>query len=209
MRMIVPLVALWALTAAASRGCWTVWRRGSDRLWAARWGSLAWTLLIGDLAVTTTLAAFDAAPLWTGTVALTLLLAAAACAVAKPIATRRADTATRALRSGLGLPLARPLRRPTTLALWWLAAGGVSMTAWLLIVVAQPDHDATHAAPSAAPGSTLPHGYVATGAVLTVLGLAHCAIQEERIRREQRRVRAAEQLYLNHTPAPAADHPTD
>ncbi|MFC5253560.1 hypothetical protein [Streptomyces nigrescens] len=198
MRTIVPLVALWAVTAAVTRWCWKTWRRGNDGLWAARWGSLGWTLLIGDLAVMTTLAALNVVQLLTETFAVVLLVVAAACAVAKPVATRRADTATRVLRSGLGLPLARPLWRPIAVGACWMGGTAVSMAAWLLI-------DATRPVAGGPADSPLPHGYMTTGIVLAVLGLAHCAIQEERIRREQRHVRTAEQQYLTESPAPEAD----
>ncbi|MCT9093496.1 hypothetical protein N4G70_32200 [Streptomyces sp. ASQP_92] len=207
MRTIVPLVALWAVTAAVTRWCWKTWRRGNDSLWAARWGSMGWTLLIGDLAVMTTLAALNVVHLVTETVSVVLLLAAAGCAVAKPVATRRADTSTRSLRSGLGLPVARPLWRPMTVGAWWLAGGTVSMAAWLVSDAFHSGHDAPHPAFDAPGGSPLPQGFMAAGVVLTFLALAHCAIQEERIRREQRRVRAAEQHYLTHNPTSEADHP--
>lgn len=68
----------------------------------------------------TTLTALAAPALPANSAAVGPLLAAAACTVAKPVATRRADTATRALRSALGLHLARLLRRPLTISLWWL-----------------------------------------------------------------------------------------
>ncbi|MER5888084.1 hypothetical protein ABT160_30055 [Streptomyces sp. NPDC001941] len=200
LRTVVVLAAVWAAGAATFRWCWKTWRRGNDRLWADRWGSLGWTLLVTDLAVMTTLAALDVTQAVTELIAVGLFLAAGACAVGKSVAVRRADTATRSLRGSLGLPLARRLWRPGTVAVWWLTAGSVSMLTWLTVEALQSAHDARPAVVGTAEGTSLPEGFMTTGIVLVFLGLAHCVLQEERIRREQRRVRLAEQRYLDDSP---------
>lgn len=81
------------------------------------------------------------------------------------------------------------------------------MTARLLTNVIRSAHEGAQATAGAPPDPTLPHGYLATGAVLLLPGLTHCGIQEEHLRREQRRERATEQHHLTENPAPEADHP--
>ncbi|MFJ4478828.1 hypothetical protein ACIQVR_32625 [Streptomyces xanthochromogenes] len=61
----------------------------------------------------------------------TLLLGSGASHVAKTVSTRRADEAARAIRSGLGLPVARSLVRTTTVADWWFAAAVLTLLAWM------------------------------------------------------------------------------
>ncbi|MEU2873051.1 hypothetical protein ABZ769_28275 [Streptomyces olivoreticuli] len=191
-------VALWGVTAWAARRCWTKWRHGADRLWAERWNALSVTLLVLMLPVIGTLGLSGIAPLINAAATGSLLLASGACHVAKSVATRRADTATRAMRTSLGLPVARRLMRTTTVAALWFAGAFLSLLGWLAAAAvrnAAHHQQLTGEDRRAALDQTVSHAMAAAFVVL-VLGTLHCVIQQIRHDRERRRVRAAEQYYL-------------
>lgn len=189
--------ALWMVTGWTVWRCWAQWRRGGDRLWPAKWDALSWALFMLAFATIMTLAPLDTPPVITISLTTALLVAAAASAIAKPVATRRAHAATRAMRSGLGLPTERALWRSGAIAALWGAAGLLIWMAWLFSVAAgwwtTPMEQAVDQSLVAATG-------------VTILACAHVARQEARIQREQRRTRAAEHDYLTGT-TPQSDLP--
>ncbi|GAA4120040.1 hypothetical protein [Streptomyces hundungensis] len=196
--LVLYVVAFWGLTAALAWRCLKKWRRGADQLRAEQWDALALTLLVMTLPVIGTLGLLDAAPALTASLSGTLLLGSGGCHVAKSVSTRRADTAARAIRTGLGLPVARRLLRTTTVAALWFTAAVGTMLVWMAVAVVRDlgqrqqmtadEHQVTIE-------TTVNHAVAATLAVIA-LGVVHCLIQEIRRGREQRRVRAAEQHYL-------------
>ncbi|WP_438289596.1 hypothetical protein [Streptomyces sp. HUAS TT7] len=135
MRAVLVYTVLWSGTAAITWRCWTKWRRGADRLWAERWGVLSWTLFLLAFAVLMTLALFDATSLLTGVLSVPLLLASGACQIAKGGAARRADAATRAMCTGLGLPVARRLWSPTAVGALWFGAAFLCLMAWPTVTI--------------------------------------------------------------------------
>ncbi|MBT2453197.1 hypothetical protein J7F03_40560 [Streptomyces sp. ISL-43] len=187
MKAVVLYTLLWAITAAVTWRCWTKWRRSADQLWPTKWDALSWALLLLGLSTGATLQLLNVAPAITNSVVLILLVAAAASTIAKPISTRRADGATRAMRSGLGLPVERRMWRPATIGALWCMGAFLLFSVWFFAVSGdkrQPEMDQSRDT-----GFMIAFGVV-------VLGLVHAGVQEARVGREQRRVRAAEHDYL-------------
>lgn len=197
MRTVVVYTVLWTVTSGTGWRCWVRWRRGSDQLWPAKWNALSWALFMLAFAAVMTLTPLDTPPVIAVSLTTVLLLAAAASAIAKPIATRRALAATRAMRSGLGLPTERALWRPAAIAALWGASSFLIWMAWLFTIAADGWTEQTEQAAD--------QSLVAASGVV-ILACAHVAFQEVRIQREQRRVRAAELDYLART-TPQSDLP--
>ncbi|WP_420082982.1 hypothetical protein ACN6AT_39340 (plasmid) [Streptomyces sp. JL4002] len=196
MREAVLYAVLWAATGWLVWRCWGLWRIGSDRLWPARWGALAWALLILALAAGMSLRLFGASPTTSDSVTLVLALAAAASALARLVATRRADTATRAMRSELGLPAERALWRPAAVGtLWGIGIFVLCLTGAFTAAAAGWQMDTTDAS-----------GVLRAFLGVMALAFAHVAVQHVRVHREEHRVRKAEHDYLART-APEPDLP--
>ncbi|MEU3778373.1 hypothetical protein AB0F11_35265 [Streptomyces sp. NPDC032472] len=187
MKAVVLYTLLWAATAGVTWRCRRTWRRGADQLWPAKWDALAGTLLMLAFSTVMTLQPLDVAPVITISLALVLLMGAAASAIAKPVSARRADSATRAMRSGLGLPVERRMWRPATIGVLWCTGAFLLLNVWFFAV------SITKPGPEMDP--SIDHGFVISFGVI-VLGLLHAGFQQVRVGREQRRVRDAEHDYL-------------
>ncbi|MEV5568187.1 hypothetical protein AB0L54_35835 [Streptomyces sp. NPDC052196] len=196
--MVLYVLAFWALTGALAWRCWKKWRRGADQLRADQWDALAVTLLVMPLPVIGTLGLLDAPTVITVLLCGSLFLGTGACHVAKSLSTRRADEATRTMRTGLGLPVARRLVRTTTVAAWWLTAAVLTMIGWMgAAVVSGLGHreQMTEAERQLTAAQTVDQA-AGAGFVVVAAGVVHCVIQQIRRDREERRVRADEQRYL-------------
>ncbi len=127
---------------------------------------------------------------------------AAGSVVAGWVAARRSASQTRAVRSGLGLPVERKLWSPWVLVCLWCAAGVPFTVAGVVITTRYVE---AHSEP-AADGTWAETGMIAWLSVLTIAafvvgGVLHGLVQHRRRAQEQRRVRNAEQQYLITDPA--------
>lgn len=117
-------------------------------------------------------------------------------------AARQSDAQTRAVRSGLGLPVERRLWSPWVPMASWSAAG-IPFTATEVLIATKCVK--AHAEPAAdgtwAEADTIAWLCVLTIAAFVVIGALHGLVQHRRRAREQRRVRNAEQQYLITDPA--------
>ncbi|MER0443177.1 hypothetical protein ABR738_01055 [Streptomyces sp. Edi4] len=196
--MALYTLACWGVTAAVAWRCWKKWRRGADQLRAGQWDALSLTLLVMVFPTIGTLGLLHVGSSVTGAASTALLLASGACYIARSVATRRADTATRTIRAGLGLPVARRLLRTSTVAALWLTAAFATMLLWIAIAAVRAlghRQQMTAAEPQTTVAQTNGHALTAALVVIAV-GALHCLIQQFRHGREQQRVRAVEQHYL-------------
>ncbi|MFD3567397.1 hypothetical protein [Streptomyces sp. NPDC058667] len=126
-----------------------------------------------------------------------LLVGSAGSVAAGWVAARRSDVQTRAVRSGLGLPVERRLWSPWVLTGLWSAAG-IPFTVAEVLVVGR--YFETHSVPAAdgtwAEAPVIGWLSVLSMAAFVVIGMLHGLLQHRRRAREQRRVRNADQQYL-------------
>ncbi|MCZ1012251.1 hypothetical protein [Streptomyces lydicus] len=154
---------------------------------------LSTTLFVTAFAVVATITLpLPVDPLFLAVLALLLTAAALAAAVARSAAARRSESQMRAMRQGLGLATAMPLRRPMTVALLWSIPSCAATTVWMVAAAmhAGPQH-MTPEVMDAAFGNAMVLAYAGTA-----LGFAHAMIQWVRRDREERRVRAADTALL-------------
>lgn len=199
MGTVVLCTALWAGAVLAVTGCVRRWRAGADQVWSAKWKALAGALAVTAFptVMTARFVPHGAQVLLEGAVGM-LLLGSAGSVVAGWVASRRSQAQARAVRKGLGLPIERKLWDPVTVVFLWLAAAVPSVAA--VAVVAAWFVEA-HSAPGTG-GARAGVEAITSLLVLTIggfiaAGLLHGLIQHQRRAREQRRVRAADQQYLN------------
>lgn len=188
--------ASWLVAALAAVRCRRTWRRGADQPWAPRWEALSATLWVTAFAVITILLLrLPVAPVYPAVVALLLALGAAVAAVAKVRSIRRSEAHVRAMRLGMGLPVARRLRHPATVLICWSLPSCAAAAAWLMVT---PMRTGTR---MMADGRwpALDDAFDTTVSIASVgvaLGLVHAVIQIVRRDRDQHRVRTADREFL-------------
>ncbi|MFJ4343316.1 hypothetical protein [Streptomyces sp. NPDC088915] len=198
MGAVVWCAVLWAGAVAVTVRCVKQWRSGADQVWSSKWKVLAGALAVTAFPVMATARAVpDGAQSFFEGLAGLLLVGSAGSVTAGWVAARRSDTQTRAVHSGLGLPVERNLWSPWALTGLWSAAG-TPFTAVEVLVVGR--YIETHSAPAVdgtwAEASVIGWLSVLSVAVFVVIGLLHGFLQHRRRAREQQRVRNADQQYL-------------
>ncbi|GHB31061.1 hypothetical protein [Streptomyces chryseus] len=196
---VVMCTAIWAGAVWIVLRCRRIWRNGADQLWNRKWDAMSGALAcVGFAVMSTVLLRLPVDPLIFFYLATPLGLGSIACAVAKKVAMRRDDSEVRAMRTELGLPTERRLRRPMTVGTLWCAAGVMATIVWAFVASATVGS----AGGPAATGDGLAMEKVThIGAGLAfgfvILGVLHACVQEWRLDKERRRVRTADQRYLS------------
>ncbi|MFD7026553.1 hypothetical protein ACFWAR_00760 [Streptomyces sp. NPDC059917] len=188
MKAVALYTILWAVTAGVAWRCWRRWRQGADQLWPAKWGALSVTLLTLAFSMALTLHPLGVAPAVTISLVTVLLGGAAASMIATHVSVRRADAATRAMRTGLGLPVERRMWRPATIGILWCTGAFLLLMVWVLSISFDEQRLEREQAFNAG---------LAIAFCVIVVGLVHAGVQKTRISREQQRVRDAEVAYLS------------
>ncbi|MFE9258527.1 hypothetical protein [Streptomyces sp. NPDC006879] len=203
MGAVVWCMVFWAGAALAVVLCVKKWRSGPDRVWSSKWNALAVALFVTVYPVLGTARLVPSeGQFFLEALAGVLLVGSAGSAAAGWVAARRSAAQTRAVRSGLGLPVERKLWSPwVVLGLW--SAAGIPFAVAAVVVTGR--YVEAHSEP-AADGTWAEAGMIAWLSVLTiaafvVCGAVHGLVQHRRHTREQRRVRNAEQRYLITDPA--------
>ncbi|MFE5899874.1 hypothetical protein ACFQ67_21085 [Streptomyces sp. NPDC056488] len=189
---------LWAAAAAAVVQCVRRWRSGADQMWSAKWKALAGALIVAAFPVMATARLLPPGAQLVFEDAGGLLAVGSVCAMgAGWAAAHRSEAQTRAVRSGLGLPVEKRLWSPWVLMGLWSIAGFPFTLAAVLVAGRYVE---AYSAP-AADGTWAEARMVGWLSVLGIggfvaIGMLHGLIQHQRRTREQQRVREAEQHYL-------------
>ncbi|WP_432112720.1 hypothetical protein [Streptomyces sp. S1] len=198
MGAVVWCAVLWAGAVAVTVRCVKQWRSGTDQVWSSKWKALAGALTVMAFPVMASARIVpDGVHFFLEGLAGLLLVGSAGSVAAGWVAARRSDAQTRAVRSGLGLPVERSLWSPWVLTGLWSAAG-IPFTVAEVLAVGK--YIEAHSAPAAdgtwAEAPALGRLSVLSMAAFVVIGMLHGLVQHRRRAREQQRVRNADQQYL-------------
>ncbi|WP_432066251.1 hypothetical protein [Streptomyces sp. C10-9-1] len=203
MGAVVVCTVLWAGAALAVMRCVKKWRSGPDQVWSSKWRALAEALMVTAFPVVATARLLPSeGRFFLEALAGMLVVGSAGSLVGGWEAARRSAAQTRAVRTGLGLPVERKLWSPwVVLGLW--SAAGIPFAVAAVVVTSR--YVEAHSEP-AADGTWTEAGMIAWLSVLTiaafvVCGAVHGLVQHRRHTQEQLRVRNAEQQYLITDPA--------